>query len=428
MGGVHVKQSLPLTTTTIVITGLGAVTPLGRDAKSTWAAMLSGECGVRALTEPWAPELPVRFAARAAGEPAESLSRIEVRRLDRAAQFALLAVREAWADAGFVGSAGGGHPPFADRTGVAIGCGMGGLDTLLANYQTMLSRGGRMVSPRTISMTMPNSAAGQASIEIGALAGVHAPVSACATGTEAIALGLDMIRAGRADVVAVGGTEAIIHPFAINAFANMHAMSRHNDDPQRASRPYDRKRDGFVMGEGAGVLILESAEHASARGDRVYCQLAGAGYGGDAHHMTAPPPDGAGMVRAMRHALADSGLCHQDVVHVNAHATSTPLGDLAESRAIRVVLGDGGYCVSATKSMTGHLIGAAGAVGAVATALAIHDRLAPPTINIDDLDAEIGLDVVRDEPRPLPAGPMAALTNSSGFGGHNVVLAFRAHG
>lgn len=409
----------------VVVTGLGAVSPLGGDAKSTWAGMLAGRCAVTALDEEWAQGLAVRIGARAGVDCAEALSRVEARRLDRSGQFAMIALREAWSDAGFVGPAEEGGLPDAERVGVVLGSGLGGLTTLLGNYDTMLARGARQVSPHTLPMIMPNGAAGQAGLRIGARAGVHAPTSACATGAEAVAAGLDMIRLGRADVVAVGGTEAIIHPLAIAAFSNMLAMSRANDDPRRASRPYDRKRDGFVMGEGAGVMIIESAQHAQARGARVYCELAGAGVSSDAHHIASPEPTGRGMARALRTVLTDAHLDPVDVVHVNAHATSTPLGDAAEAAAMRTVLGVGGYCVSATKSMTGHLIGAAGAVEAVATVLALCYRTAPPTINIDDLDESIGLDVVRDEPRALPSGPLAALSNSSGFGGHNVVLAFR---
>ena len=420
----------------VVVTGVGAVTPLGADAKATWAAMLAGRGAAEPLTEDWAAQLPVRIAARAAADPAEALGRVEARKLDRCEQFSLVALREAWADAGFVGPAEEHGTPAPDRVGVVIGSGLGGLGTLVENWTALARRGPRLVSPHTLPMIMPNGSAGQASLELGARAFAHAPVSACATGAEAVAAGLDQIRLGRADVVAVGGTEAIIHPLALAAFSTMLAMSRRNDDPAHASRPFDLGRDGFVMGEGAAILILESARHAESRGAHVYCELAGAGISADAHHIASPEPNGRGMTEALRKALADARLVAADVVHVNAHATATQQGDLAESRALAAVLGSGtlearakvgaGYCVSATKSMSGHLIGAAGAVEAVATVLALRDRVAPPTINLEDPDPRIEVDVVGGRPRPLPAGPVAALSDSAGFGGHNVVLAFRA--
>jgi 3-oxoacyl-[acyl-carrier-protein] synthase II len=441
-------------TNSVLVTGLGAITPVGGDAKSTWAALLAGTCGIGPLADPWAAELPVRIGARSAIEPADLLGRVEARRLDRSGQFAILAAREAWADAGFVGPAEEQGTPRAERVAVVFGCGMGGLSSLLDNHATMLSRGGRHVSPHAVPMIMPNGPAGRIGIEIAARAGVHAPTSACATGAEAIAQAADLIRLGRADVVLCGGTEAVINPLAINAFANMRALSRRNDQPERACRPYDRNRDGFVMGEGAGVLILEAAEHAAARGAQVYAEMLGAGISSDAHHIAAPSADGAGLARALRLLLADARLRPDEVGCVNAHATSTPQGDLAESRALRWALGPSGYCVSATKSMTGHLMGAAGAVSALTAVLTIRDRIAPPTIGIDELDPEIDLDVIRDEPRPLGGGPfgggpfgggpfgggpfgggpfgggsfgrgrLVVVTSSSGFGGHNVALAF----
>jgi 3-oxoacyl-[acyl-carrier-protein] synthase II len=413
-------------TDSVVVTGLGAVTPLGVDAKSTWAAMCAGRSGVSALGGDWPAEHPIQIAAKVPIEPAEVLGRIEARRLDRSGQFALIALREAWADAGFVGPARQSGTPLAERVAVVLGSGMGGLGTLLGNYDVMLARGTRPVSPHALPMIMPNGPAGRASLEIGAQAAAIAPTSACATGGEAVAGGLDLIRLGRADVVAVGGTEAIIHPLPTAAFANMMAMSRRNHEPSRASRPFDRTRDGFVMGEGAGVLILESARHARARGARVYCELAGAGLSADAYHIASPDPDGRGMARAARKALADGALRPEDIVHVNAHATSTPQGDLAENRALIDVFGREGYCVSATKSMTGHLIGAAGAVEAIAAVRALCERLAPPTVNVDELDEAIELDIVRDEPRQLPRGRIAVLSNSAGFGGHNAVVVFRS--
>jgi 3-oxoacyl-[acyl-carrier-protein] synthase II len=275
---------------------------------------------------------------------------------------------------------------------------------------------------------MPNSPAAYVGLEFGARAGVHTPVSACASGAEALSYGLDMIRHGRADIVVAGGTEAAIHPLPLAAFANMMALSKRNDEPERASRPYDKGRDGFVLGEGAGMVVLESAEHAEARGVRIYAELAGAGISADSHHIAQPDPSGAGAITAMRNALDDGDLEPADVRHLNAHATSTPVGDIAEAVAIRIALGDaaGNVAVTSTKSMTGHLLGGAGAVESIAAVLALYHRTAPPTINVDDLDDEIGLDIVRGESRPLGDGTLAALNNSFGFGGHNVALAFRS--
>jgi 3-oxoacyl-[acyl-carrier-protein] synthase II len=410
----------------VVVTGLGVTTPLGGDTASTWAALLDRRTVAAPIGEDWAAALPVRIAARAAVDPAGVLDRIEARRLDRCGQFALVALREAWSDAGFTGPAREGGPLDPDRVAVAFGSGFGGIDTLLGNDRMLRTLGARRVSPLLVPMCMPNGPAARIGLEIGARAAVHAPNSACATGAEAVAQGLDLIRAGRADVVVVGGAEAIIQPVVIAGFAAMHAMSRRNDDPAGASRPFDRGRDGFVMGEGAGVLVLESRAHALARGARIHGELAGAGVSSDAHHMVAADPEGRGLARALEKALSDAAMDPAEVVHVNAHATSTPLGDLAESRALAKVLGREGCCVSATKSMTGHLIGAAGAVEAVLTVLALRDRLAPPTANLDDPDQDIDIDIVKDGPRRLPPGPVSALSNAVGFGGHNVVLAFRS--
>ena len=410
-----------------LVTGLGATTPVGGDVASTWDAFLAGRSGVRALTEEWAEQLPVRIAARVAVEPTDVLPRVQARRLDRSGQFAIIAAREAWADAGYEGPAGEADVD-PDRLGVVCASGIGGVTTLLSNYDVLLESGPRRVSPLAIPMLMPNSPAAHVGLEIGARAGVHTPVSACASGAEALAYGLDMIRSGRADVVLAGGTEAAIHPLPLAAFANMMALSKRNDEPARASRPYDKGRDGFVLGEGAGLVVLESVEHAEARGARVYAELVGAGLSSDSHHIAQPDPSGAGAVKAMQNALADGGLDAADIRHLNAHATSTPVGDIAEAVAIRIALGDaaGGVTVTSTKSMTGHLLGGAGAVESIAVILALHHRKAPPTINVDDLDDEIGLDVVRGEPRPLDDGVLAALNNSFGFGGHNVALAFRS--
>jgi len=408
---------------TVVVTGLGATTPLGGDAVSTWAAMLAGRSGVRRLTEPWAEQLPVRIAAPAAADPAEIVGRVQARRMDRCEQFALVASREAWADAG---------APEIDpeRLGVSVTSGIGGIGSTLAGYDILNSKGWQRISPYTVPMLMPNGSAGWISMELGAHAGAHSLVSACASGAEAIGYGIDMIRSGRADVVVAGGTEAAIMPLNIAAFAVMRAMSTRNDDPERASRPFDKGRDGFVLGEGAGMLVLESLSHARRRGARVYAVAAGAGYSSDAYHIAHPAPDGAGVAAAIGRALADAGVDPEQVVHVNAHATSTPEGDPLEAQALVKALGSAadGVVVSSTKSMTGHLLGGAGAIESVAAILALHDQVAPPTINLEDLDDDVPVDVAT-EPRPLTkrgAEPMAVLNNAFGFGGHNVSLVFTA--
>jgi 3-oxoacyl-[acyl-carrier-protein] synthase II len=411
--------------TTVVVTGLGATTPLGGDVDSTWDGLLNGRSGVRSLTEDWAESLPVRFAARAAVDPLEVLERVEARKLDRSAQLALIAAREAWRDAGFEPV---GDPSIEPtRLGVTIGTGIGGLTTLLSAYDTLREKGPRRVSPHTVPMLMPNSPSAHVSLAFKARAGAHTVASACATGAESIARGLDLIRGGFADVVIAGGTEAVIHPLPMAAFANMMAMSKRNDAPERASRPFDVNRDGFVLGEGSGVLILETAAHAAARGARVYAELAGAGLTSDAHDIVSPDGEGHGIARAIAAALAASQIDPAEFVHVNAHATSTPQGDLAELRGLRAVLGAHAehLAISATKSMTGHLLGGAGAVESVALVKALSERVAPPTINVDELDPDVDLDIVLDKPRELPDGPIAGLKNAIGFGGHNAVLAFR---
>ncbi|MEV7183273.1 beta-ketoacyl-ACP synthase II [Kitasatospora sp. NPDC093102] len=413
---------------TVVVTGIGAFTPLGADAATTWESLLAGRSGVSALTEEWAEDLPVKIAARTAVEPGEILPRPLARKLDRSAQFALIAAREAWADAGFETPATDESSKLApERLGTVIASGIGGVTTLLDQYDVLKEKGARKVSPHTVPMLMPNSPAANVGLEVGARAGVHTPVSACASGAEAIGYAIEMIRTGRADVVVAGGTEAAIHPLPIAAFANMMAMSKNNDDPQRASRPYDKARDGFVLGEGAGVVVLESVEHAEARGARIYCEAVGQGLSSDAHHIAQPEPTGAGVARALADLFERNELDKAEIVHVNAHATSTPQGDTAELKALRKELGDDldHIAVSATKSMTGHLLGGAGGVETVATVLALHHRVAPPTINVDELDDDVDADIVRDESRKLPEGRIAALNNSFGFGGHNVVLAFR---
>ncbi len=403
----------------VVVTGLGVTTPLGSDVATTWAALLAGKSGVRLLTEDWRELLPVHFAARVATEPADQMERVEMRRLDRSEQFALIASREAWKDAG--------SPDLdKERLGVVIASGIGGVITLLDQFDNLKEKGARGVSPHTVPMLMPNGPAANVGLELQAKAGVHTPVSACASGAEAIGYALEMIRSNRADVIVSGGVEAAIHQLPMAGFAAMKALSTRNDAPHRASRPYDADRDGFVLGEGGGILILEEYEHAKARGAKIYCELVGQGLSSDGYHIAAPDPDGAGVQRAIKFALADAKLSTKDIVHLNAHATSTPAGDIAEANALRLALGKDSehVAVSATKSMTGHLLGGAGAIESVFIVKALQERLAPPTINIENLDSAVTIDVVRDTPRPLPAGQIAALNDSFGFGGHNVVLAF----
>ncbi|MFN8082463.1 MAG: beta-ketoacyl-ACP synthase II [Kineosporiaceae bacterium] len=406
----------------VVVTGLGATTPLGGDVASTWSAALAGTSGARPLEQDWVAEydMPITFAAQLAVSTDQVLSRGQRQRLDPSGQMALIAAKEAWADAGAPELDG-------DRLGVVIASGIGGVWTLLTSYDTLKEKGPRRVFPLTVPMLMPNGPAAAVSLELGARAGVHTPVSACASGAESVAYAIDMIRTGRADVVVAGGTEACIHPLPIAGFAAMQALSTRNDDPAAASRPYDTGRDGFVIGEGSAVLVLESEEHARARGAKIYAEAASAGLTSDAHHIAAPDPAGTGAARAMAAALAAAGLTASDICHVNAHATSTPAGDVAESAAIRSVLGEAtdSVAVTATKSMTGHLLGAAGALESLFTVLALHDRQVPPTINLDDQDPEITLNVVRKEPLALGDGDLAALNNSFGFGGHNVALLFR---
>jgi 3-oxoacyl-[acyl-carrier-protein] synthase II len=405
----------------VVVTGLGATTPLGGDVLSTWSALLAGKSGVRTLTEDWTSLLPVSFAARVAIEPSEQMERVEIRRLDRSEQFALIASREAWKDAG---------SPDVDkeRLGVVIASGIGGVITMLEQYDILNSKGARLVSPHTVPMLMPNGPAANVGLEFQAKAGVHTPVSACASGAEAVGYALEMIRNNRADIIVSGGVEAAVHQLPMAGFAAMKALSTRNDDPARASRPYDVDRDGFVLGEGGGVLVLEEYEHAKARGAKIYCEIAGQGLTSDGYHIAAPDPDGAGVQRAIKFALRDSNLSTKDIFHLNAHATSTPAGDVAEANALRAALGSDAdhVAVSATKSMTGHLLGGAGAIESVFLVKAIQDRMAPPTINIDNLDPSVTIDVVRDKPRVLPAGDIAALNDSFGFGGHNVVLVFKS--
>ncbi len=407
----------------IVITGMGATTPLGGDLATTWAAMLAGRSGIRALSEEWAGDLSVQIAGQVAVDPSEKIDRVKARRLDRNTQLALIAAEEAWRDAGL--GLGEDNPIDPQTLAVCLGTGIGGLHTLLGNWDVYRDKGPRRVSPFTIPMLMANASAANVGLMVNAAAAVHAPVSACASSNEALALAVDQIRLGRADIIVAGGTEATIHPLPMAAFAQMQALSKRNDDPETASRPWDKGRDGFVLSEGSAVLVLESLEHALARGAKIYGTLAGAGVSDDNHDIVQPEPSGAGQSSAMLKALRESGLSASDIKHVNAHGTSTPQGDVTEAHSIRRALGDAtdGVVVTSTKSMTGHLLGAAGALETVATVLALRDRMVPPTINLLDPEDDLGIDIAANEPRPLPEGDLAALNNSFGFGGHNVAVA-----
>ena len=397
----------------VAVTGLGALTPLGPDVAALTEGLLTGRSGVRLLTgEQW-DALPARLAATVDLEG--RLERIEARTLDRVQQMALVAAREAWDDAG----APGVEP---ERLAVVIGSGIGGAMTLLAQADVLREKGPRAVSPHLVPMLMPNGPAATVGLALGARAGVHTPVSACASGAEAIAYALELLRSGRADVVVAGGSEACVHPLPMAGFAQMRALSTRHDEPEAASRPYDKGRDGFVLGEGAGVVVLETEEHARARGARIHAYVGGAGLASDAYHVTAPDPEGTGAARSITLALQDAGITATDIGHVNAHATSTPLGDVAEARALGLALGTHRPAVTATKSCTGHLLGAAGAVEAVATVVALRDGLVPPIRNLDDMDDAADVDAVRMVPRVLTH--TAALSTSFGFGGHDVSLVF----
>jgi len=406
----------------VVVTGIGATTPLGGDAKSTWQALLAGESGISTLEQEWVAkfELPVTFAGKAKVSASEVLTLQETKRLDPSSQFALIAAREAWADAGI-----SDYDP--ERLSVEFATGIGGIWTLLDAYDTLLEKGPRRVLPMTVPMLMPNGPAAAIGMDIAARGGVRTSVSACASGTEAIANAITRLQSGEIDIVVAGGCEGAIHPMTIAAFASMHALSRRNEAPGKASRPYDINRDGFVMGEGAGALVLETEEHALARGAKIYAELAGGYVTSDAHHITAPDPEGTAAARAVIGALKMAGAEPQDVGHINAHATSTPVGDIAEYTALLRVFGDHlkQIPVSATKSSTGHLLGGAGAIEAVFTVLALHHKVAPPTLNLDDPDPAIDLDVVTS-PREL-GDDILAISNSFGFGGHNAVVAFRSY-
>ena len=403
----------------VVVTGLGTVNPLGGDVDSTWSALHAGTCAIRPLEHGWVEgyELPVRIGAPLAINPADLLPPRQIRRLDRSSQCALLAARQAWEQAGSpqIGS---------QRLAVSVSPGMGPVLSVMEAWDTLRDRGPRRVLPTAVPALMPNAPAAAVGIDLGAQAGIHAPVSACASGAEAIAYGADLIALGRADVVVAGGTDAALHPMTVAAFGAMRALSTRNEDPATASRPFAPDRDGFVLGEGAGILVLERAEHAAARGAQALAVLAGSAVTADAFDVARPEPSGTQQERALRLALERAGLDAERIGHVNAHATSTPAGDIVEAGVLSRSLP--AAAVSATKSATGHLLGGAGGLEAVLTVMALRERWAPPTLQPAGVDPELielGLDVVGPQGRSLPDLEAAAST-SFGFGGHNVALVF----
>ncbi|ARC57050.1 3-oxoacyl-[acyl-carrier-protein] synthase 2 [Frondihabitans sp. 762G35] len=406
----------------IVVTGIGATTPLGGTLPDSWAALLAKESGISTIEHEWVAryELAIDFAGQVRVPAAEVLTRQETKRLDPSSQLALIAAREAWADAG-------SPEVVPERFLVDWATGIGGIWTLTDAMDTLREKGPRRVLPMTVPMLMPNGPAAAVSMDLGARAGARTVVSACASSTESIVNAYEHLQAGHADIVITGGAEAAIHPLPLAAFASMHALSSRIDDPATASRPYDVTRDGFVLGEGSAALVLETEEHALARGARIYAEVLGGGVTSDAFHITAPDPEGTGAARAVIEALSASGVAREQVVHINAHATSTPVGDIAEYHALKRVFGDHlpSIAVSATKASTGHLLGGAGALEAAFTVMALHTKTAPPTINTTEKDAEIDIDLVT-EPRALPDGELVAISTSFGFGGHNAVIAFRS--
>ncbi|HEY0970991.1 MAG TPA: beta-ketoacyl-ACP synthase II [Gemmatimonadales bacterium] len=409
----------------VVVTGLGAITPVGNDVATTWRALVEGKSGAGAITSFDASNFPVRFACEVKGfDPLEYMDRKEAKRADRYTQYALAAAVQAMNDAGFGDSTG--YDP--DTTGVILGSGIGGLQSFEEQHDVYRERGPSKISPFFIPMFIADIAAGIVSMRFNAKGPNYATVSACATSAHAIGDAFRTIQYGDADVVLTGGAEATVTPMAIGGFANMKALSERNDSPETASRPFDATRDGFVMGEGGAVVILEELEHARRRGARIYAEIVGYGATGDAYHLTAPAPDGEGAQRAMRRAMKDAGIGPEDVQYINAHGTSTPANDLNETRAIRAVFGEHAdrINVSSTKSATGHMLGAAGAVEALASAMAVGEEVIPPTINYVTPDPECDLNYTPNS--AVRREVEVALSNSFGFGGHNVTLAIRRFG
>ncbi len=407
----------------VAITGIGLVTPIGLDPDSTWDALLGGVSGAGPITQFDASDQSVRFACEVKDfDPSKYMDRKDARRADRFLHFAMAAAEQAVTEAGFA-EGFGELPP--DRVGVLIGVGIGGLPLLEAQHEKLLDGGPRRVSPFFIPMFIPDMASGMVSMRYGAQGPNYATVSACASSGHSVGLAFRSIRNGEADVMITGGSESTITPLAVAGFANMRAMSTRNDDPKRASRPFDAHRDGFVLGEGAGMFILEELEHAKARGAAILGEVAGFGQSADAYHMTAPAPDGSGARLAMEQALDDGGLDPTDIGYINAHGTSTPANDVSETKAIKDVLGDHAYSivVGSTKSMTGHTLGAAGAIEGAISALVCGRGVIPPTINFEEADPECDLEYAHGG--VMEREVEVALSNSFGFGGHNVCLAVR---
>ena len=405
----------------VVVTGIGLVTPVGEDRKSTWKSLVEGKSGIDYISLFDAEDYESRIAAEVNGfDGAALLGRKEARRLDRFSQFACVAALEALEDAG-INMAN----EDADKVGVLIGSGVGGIMTITDQHKVLLNRGPKRVSPFLVPMMLGDLASGQVSMLIGAKGPNFSTVSACATGTDSIGEALEMIRRGRADVVIAGGTEAAVCEIGVAGFNACMALSTRNDDPQGASRPFDSDRDGFVLGEGCGVVVLESSQHAEKRGANVLAELAGYGASSDAHHVTQPHPDGEGAARAMNWAIEDAGLEPENVDYVNAHGTSTPLNDKFETIALKRTYGDHAYNlkISSTKSMTGHLLGAAGGIEAAFSVLAISEGVIPPTINIDNPDPECDLDYLPNKAENRKVN--VAMSNSLGFGGHNSSIIFK---
>ncbi|MCS7251806.1 MAG: beta-ketoacyl-ACP synthase II [Anaerolineae bacterium] len=409
--------------TRVVITGMGAITPLGNDVETFWQNVVAGRSGIGPITLFDASSLKTRIAAEVRDfDPEAWFGRKEARRLDRYAQFALAAAQQAIRDARL-------DPAHTDRerVGVVLGTGIGGIGALVHGVETLMTRGPDRVNPFMVPMMLADTAPGLIAIAYGFRGPNMAVVTACASGTNAIGEAMHLIRRGDADVVIAGGAEAAILPISVAAFNVMGALSTCNEEPQRASRPFDRTRDGFVMGEGAGILLLERLEHAQARGARIYAEVVGYGASADGYHITAPLESGEGAALAMRRALADAGLTPREVSYINAHGTSTPLNDKSETQAIKAVFGEAAYDVpiSSTKSMIGHLLGAAGAVEAIVCIRAITDGIIPPTINYEHPDPECDLDYVPNVARRQPV--RVAMSNSFGFGGHNACVIFRRY-
>lgn len=406
----------------VVITGLGAVSPLGNDIDSLWAGLIAGRSGIATIERFDASELPVNFAGEVRDfDPELYVSAKDVKKLDRFLQFAIAAGKQAVADANLTIDDSN-----ADDIAVYVGSGVGGLSSIIEGSDTLQDRGPRKLSVFTIPKMLINLASGHLSLELGTRGPNFSHVSACATGNHALGEALRCIQYGDATIAIAGGAEAAVLPLGVAGFARMRALSARNDDPQAASRPFDADRDGFVMGEGAGVVVLEELEAAKARGARIYCELSGYGATSDAHHMTAPDPEGRGATRCMQRALSDAGWAPETVDYVNAHGTSTPFNDKIETLAIKQAFGDHAtsLAISSTKSMTGHLLGGAGGLEAVISALTIHNGVIPPTINLDTPDPECDLDYVPHTARE--AAVRRVVSNGFGFGGTNATLAFGA--